>query len=164
MFFMLHLSKEEMEYLRRGLIQIILRMDMREFLSELGIFKTKLSSDLSVDLSFEDKIVIGVTSLRSAEISWNARPLQQYLRWATKYFEEGFVQGDLEKQLGFQVSPFCDRDGLANTSKAQLGLILVLVQPLMAAYGVLLNSRDYNMDVLDQGLEANRTYLRSWVN
>ena len=40
--------------------------------------------------------------------------------------------------------------------KAQLGLILVLAQPFMDAYGVLLNSRDYNVDVIEQGLEANR--------
>ena len=71
---------------------------------------------------------------------------------------------DLEKQLGFQVSPFCDRDGMTNTFKAQLGLLLVLVQPLMNAYGVLLNSRDYNTEVTDQGLEPNRAYLRNWAN
>merc|ERR1719498_1497331 len=159
--FKLHLKPDQADQLRKVTIQLVLKLDLREFFGELGMFNTKLGGDFPQENSLDDKVVVCAATLRCCYMSWNARPLQIYLRWAQRYFEEGFVQGDLEKQLGLQVSPFCDRDALANTSKVQLGLVVVLVQPLMMAYGVLLNSPEYNQEVTEEGLEANRQYLRS---
>jgi len=160
--FFVHVDTGRVENFRKTLISIILKLDIRHHFEKLSLFKTKLASDFPLPNNEEDKQVLMAISLRMADYSWTCRPLQNYLRWSEKFFEELFQQGDVEKQMGLPVSPFCDKDSV-NTSKCQLGYLMVIVQPLAVSYAVFLNDPQVQRDVTQDGLEANRAHLKSWV-
>ena len=83
-----------------------------------------------------------------------------YTRWADRFVEERFLQGDLEKQIGLSVSPLCDRD-VANAAKVELALILVVVAPLVSLFCVFLESLE--PDLVTAGLEVNKRALLARV-
>jgi len=160
--FTAHMEKEKYDTFRKNCISVVLKLEFRKHFDELSIFKTKLASDFPVPDSQEDTNVLLAISLRMADLSFSCRPLQQYLRWSEKFLQERFLQGDLEKQMGLTVSPFCERD-LVNTGKCQLGYLMVIVQPLAVSYSVFLGDAEVQKQLIEDGLEANRVYLRSWI-
>jgi len=157
-----HTPPEKYEYLRKIIITIVLRLDPRKHFEELSLFKTKLASDFPLPDSQEDKLVLLAISLRMIDLSWTCRCLQQYSRWADKFLEEMMAQGDLEKQMGLPVSPFCDKD-IVNAKKAQLGYLVVIVHPLTISFGVFINSPAFQKEFITDGLDANRAYYKTWI-
>ncbi|CEL92159.1 unnamed protein product [Vitrella brassicaformis CCMP3155] len=144
--------------LRALLVDMILRMDIRFLTNELGMFRTKVSGEFSTDRPEDRQVLLSMT-LRCADLAFAARPQPIYLRWMDRMMEEFFYQGDLEKQLGLPVSPFCDRD-LTNQYKCQIGFIDVLVQPLLSAYIIVLLP-NLQKDLLEEGLENNKKHLQT---
>lgn len=54
--------------------------------------------------------------------------------WMLRQMEEGYQQGDHEKLLALPVSPLCDRDQHAQSSKLQFGFIKFIVLVPIHAY------------------------------
>lgn len=160
--FLAHVTKETQDKFRKMLISIILKLDFQKHFDELSIFKTKLASDFPLPDSEEDATALLAIALRMADMSWTCRPLHQYLQWSEKFMGELFLQGDLERQMGLPVSPLCERD-ILNTSKAQLAYLLVIVQPLAISFTFFINNPLVQKQVIEEGLDANRVYLRSWI-
>eukprot|EP00746_Dinoflagellata_sp_MGD_P149227 gnl/MRDRNA2_/MRDRNA2_81287_c0_seq1.p1 gnl/MRDRNA2_/MRDRNA2_81287_c0~~gnl/MRDRNA2_/MRDRNA2_81287_c0_seq1.p1 ORF type:complete len:629 (-),score=113.38 gnl/MRDRNA2_/MRDRNA2_81287_c0_seq1:1-1887(-) len=159
--FMLHLKAEQVDALRRNTISNVLKLDMRAHFAELSLLTTKLASEDFPTESAEDRLVLMSMALRISDLSWTGRPLQTYLKWSEKFLEELFMQGDLEKQIGTGVSPFCDRD-LVNTSKTNLSFTLVVSMPVMSSFSMVLENEQLQYDVITEGLEKNQAYLQSW--
>ena len=128
-----------------------------------SLFKTKLASS-DFPAREEDILVLLTATLKMADAAWCCRPLQTMLRWSGNLHDEFFRQGDVEKALPDfgPPSPFCDRDS-TETSKVTLGFIFI-VQPLISAYAVFLNNPTMQKTLIQDGLEANRAYLQSWVS
>jgi len=161
--FMLHMPKESMTDFRKVLIGMILRgLDPQEHFREVSLFKTKMASEF-FGTKLEDRMAVLAMTVRAADLSWSCRPLQVMLRWSEKMHDEFFMQGDVEKQLGMPVSPFCDRD-VVDTSKVALGYMVAIASPAMMAYSMFLNDPHMTKQVVTEGLEANRAYLSSWVS
>ncbi|CAD7956985.1 unnamed protein product [Amoebophrya sp. A25] len=189
--FLLHVPKETQELFRRLLIATILKTDLSQHFREVSLFKTKLAASSdggfggaaggnsaggisgasggsnntpAQGIAFEDLALLLSMTLKLADYSWCCRPLQQMLRWSERMHDEFFLQGDVQKEFFPQVSSFCDRD-TTDTSKVTLGFILVVAQPLAVAYKQLVrNDAAFQKHVLQEGLEANRAYLQSWVS
>jgi len=75
--------------------------------------------------------------LHCADVSNPFRPAQLSFKWADKVTEEFCAQGDRETELGYEVSPMCDRKTVA-LCNMQLGFIEFVVAPLVIAFVKLL--------------------------
>jgi cAMP-specific phosphodiesterase 4 len=63
--------------------------------------------------------------IHCADLSNPAKPLALYRQWIDRITKEFHMQGDLERQLGLELSPMCDRN-TASIDKSQVdGVSLV---------------------------------------
>jgi hypothetical protein len=67
--------------------------------------------------------------------------------------EEYYQQGDIEKKLGYDISPFFDRTK-CNPFTFQLGYIQVIVEPLLTTWTDFLGQA-IQTTVITKGLEEN---------
>jgi len=56
-----------------------------------------------------------------------------HLKWTQRISEEFFLQGDKEKQMNLDISPFMDRNN-SDLPKSQFGFINFLVVPLYSSF------------------------------
>ncbi|KAF4702041.1 hypothetical protein FOZ63_025928, partial [Perkinsus olseni] len=157
--FLLNVESEIATQLRKLVIHMVLRLDISRHMTEI----TNLTSAIAAE-SFpsreEDIMLLLSVSLRVADVSWACRPQQIYGRWAEKFLEELYLQGDLEKVMGRPVSPFCDRDAVQST-RTELAYAYVMVSPLINAYTVLYEGLIPSW--VEEGLEPNKQALRDKI-
>lgn len=79
-----------------------------------------------------------------------------YFKWIALEMEEYFQQGDIEKKLGYEVTPFFDRTS-CNPFQFQLGYIEVIAEPLTAAWSEFMPQNVRN--TLTKGLEENKKLM-----
>ena len=66
--------------------------------------------------------------LHLSDISGAAKPELMFQKWADLVFEEFFAQGDIEKSLGMDISPLCDRHSV-DLPKSQIDYINYVILP-----------------------------------
>ena len=54
-----------------------------------------------------------------ADLSNPIKPLHLYKQWTNRIMEEYWTQGDIEREIGAEISPMCDRLD-ANVEKSQV--------------------------------------------
>ena len=76
--------------------------------------------------------------------------------------EEYYQQGDIEKKLGYTVTPFFDRT-TCNPFKYQMGYIEVVVEPLLTTWTDFLQTISQTtiikQEVITKGLEENKKLI-----
>ncbi|KAF4733796.1 hypothetical protein FOZ62_018332, partial [Perkinsus olseni] len=130
--FLLNVESEIVTQLRKLVIHMVLRLDISRHMTEITNLTSAMASEAFPSRE-EDIMLLLSVSLRVADVSWACRPQQIYGRWAEKFLEELYLQGDLEKVMGRPVSPFCDRDAVQST-RTELAYAYVMVSPLINAY------------------------------
>ena len=60
-----------------------------------------------------------------ADLSNPTKPLEIYKNWTNRVMEEFFVQGDLERERGMDISPMCDKH-TATVEKSQVHLLIII--------------------------------------
>lgn len=75
--------------------------------------------------------------------------------------EEFYQQGDIEKKMGFQVTPFYDRT-TCNPFIYQKGYLDVVVEPIYQT--LVLFIQDIKDDCLIKGLEENKKMLEQKID
>ncbi len=60
-----------------------------------------------------------------ADLSNPTKPLDLYRNWTNRVMEEFFVQGDLERERGLDISPMCDRH-TATVEKSQVSFTVII--------------------------------------
>jgi hypothetical protein len=80
-----------------------------------------------------------------------------YFKWMAMEMEEYYQQGDIEKKLGYEVTPFYDRT-LCNPFKYQMGYIEVVVEPLLTTWCDFLPI-SVRQEVIYKGLEENKKLI-----
>jgi len=60
------------------------------------------------------------TLVHCADLSNPTKPLYLYRQWTDRIMEEFFLQGDLEREQGLEISPMCDRNN-ASVEQSQVG-------------------------------------------
>jgi conjugal transfer/entry exclusion protein len=64
--------------------------------------------------------------IHCADLSNPAKPLALYRQWIDRITREFHMQGDLERQLGMELSPMCDRN-TASIDKSQVNRLVQTV-------------------------------------
>jgi len=62
-----------------------------------------------------------------ADLSNPTKPLSIYRQWVDRVTEEFFMQGDLEREQGIDISPLCDRH-TASVVKSQVIYLVSVVE------------------------------------
>ncbi len=137
-------SPEEYRISRRRMIDCILSTDMANHQKVLSAIKIKMENyDIKKGKNFEkiyqEKIedlgklfenqqcVLNMI-IHCSDISNPAKPDKISNEWTKRVYEEFFIQGDLEKKKGLNISMFCDREN-TNINKAMVGFINFVVLP-----------------------------------
>merc|ERR1712118_510551 len=109
----------------------------------------------------EDRCLLLFSALRCADISWACHAPHLSMRWGEKFIEEFFNQGDIEKQVGIQISPFSDRD-IVQPQKAQMGFLTVIVLPLYSMFIFTLREGEHKFGIQrDSWTNSKRRSLRT---
>lgn len=136
-----NLSREEYKEIRNLVIDMVISTDMSFHNQQLKNMKSLIaiaSSDThynktNVDLKFKALSFI----LHCCDISHPAKKWDIHHRWTMLLIEEFFRQGDLERELGLDISPLCDRNSTV-IPKSQIVFIEVIVEPSLAVCADLL--------------------------
>ena len=140
----INFSPEEYRICRRRMIDCILSTDMANHQKVLSAIKIKMENyDIKKGKNFEkiyqEKIedlgklfenqqcVLNMI-IHCSDISNPAKPDKISNEWTKRVYEEFFIQGDLEKKKGLNISMFCDREN-TNINKAMVGFINFVVLP-----------------------------------
>src|SRR5258708_5446938 len=81
----------------------------------------------------EDRILLWKILMKCSDVCNPTKDWPLYEKWCRLILDEWYIQGDSEKKLGFNVSPFMDRDNV-NVPSSQTGFIDFVVNPLFEAY------------------------------
>ncbi len=161
--FFIHAEKDIFDGFRKMLIRLIMKLDFHSFFTEMTVLQTKIVNS-EFPNEEEDKLVIMSNLIRFADISWTTRNTNYFFRWVDKFNDEFFAQGDLEREMGMDISPICDRD-FVDTSKVNVAFMIVIVSPFARVFSAFLGpNKFFKKDVLEDGLEANRNCLQSWIS
>ena len=134
-------SPEEYRHIRRRMIDCILCTDMARhaqlrsqtngLISQYGIKNGENVGGMLVDdpaKRFENQQNILSQVVHTADLSNPAKMKEVFDKWTDLVYMEFFNQGDVEKKLGMQISPLCDRKTV-KIAKAQVGFIQYVVLP-----------------------------------
>lgn len=121
----------EFKRLRKIMIQTVLATDMSKHFSDLGVLKSRMSSNEFEPDSEKDKESLLNLMFHLADISNPIKTWELSQKWTDLLYCEFFAQGDLEKQHNFPVSQFMDRQ-TTNIAKASSGFIDIIIKPAYA--------------------------------
>jgi hypothetical protein len=120
-------------------------------------FRGRLSTKKFPEENNEDKQIILNMCLYAADHSNACKSSIMYFRWMAAEMEEYYQQGDIEKKLGYTVSPFFDRT-TCNPFIFQKGYIEVIVEPLFNALCEFL-PEEVKQDCIVKGLNENKALV-----
>lgn len=127
------LSSDEKKEFRSTMIETILATDMALHFEIMGHFNTKLQSG---EFSLEekrDKLMALKLCLKCADIGHTTKEFDLHMNWTKRIQDEFFLQGDRERDLGLEVSPFMDREK-PSMAKSQLGFLDFVCKPLFQSW------------------------------
>lgn len=120
--------------LRKLMIDAVFSTDITKHFGDVAQFKSIISLKEFAPSKGPDKHKTLMIMFHMADISNPAKPFELCRLWTDLLFVEFFAQGDLEKQLNFDVSQFMDRD-TTNIAKSQIGFIDALILPAFNLIG-----------------------------
>lgn len=160
-------SKDETKLLRKRIVDMILATDMSyhtklythmklkiENLSiENGKNIDKIVKDLDSNISkFEAKQEVLNYLLHTADLSHNSKIFKITEKWTTLVMTEFWLQGDLEKESGLQISFNCDR-AIANVPKGQIGFLNAFIMPTFHLVTQIFPTLGFFIDNVKQNIE-----------
>lgn len=155
--FMEGMRHEAYMSLRATLISLVLGTDMSLHFVNLKEFSAAAeecrdSADLwGAKERYKDMLMWAV--LHSADISAQAKPWPNFVRWSDRCYDEFFRQGEVETANGMPVSPMCDR-GTTKIPQSQVGFVTYVVLPMFQALErVCPTIKESVMPVLESNLE-----------
>jgi hypothetical protein len=167
------LTIEDFKYARDLIIQMVLATDMAKHFEDVALFKTNLLSNTTninnnhedgngqahefTIKSVADKKLLLKMIVHTSDVSNPAKEREIMLKWTDRVVEEFFLQGDEEKKLNLQVSPFMDRETIV-LKKMQVGFADFIVSPLFQIWSQILQEVKNHVY---QTLVANREFWAS---
>jgi len=133
------------------MIQCIMATDMEAHNQFLTDFKTVMEGfDKSND---SHRILLGQISIKGADLSNTVRDFEEAMRLSKCLMNEYFIQGDLEKQKGLPVSPYCNRDDNTPLCVGQIGFYTYVADPLMNQIHCFFKTLTENHDQFKKNLQ-----------
>lgn len=120
-------QKDTYRTIRKLIISAVLATDMTKHSKHVAEIQTKLYKNKN--LTDEKEFILG-TLLHLADLSNPCRENKISMDWSLKVSEEFFLQGDIEREHGWDISPLCDRLTV-NIAKTQVGFISGVIIPFI---------------------------------
>ncbi|CAD8189173.1 unnamed protein product [Paramecium octaurelia] len=133
---------------RKYCLNLILDTDLQKHFPLLNKFKNFLALGSDSQSDEQTKLLILSIAIKCADVGHGAKQLNLHKIWSRRIIEEFFLQGDLEAQVGIQVTPMCDRS--QSVTKSQEGFLKAIVWPLFDAFGEFLKHENFRQTCLDQ--------------
>ncbi|RHZ32791.1 hypothetical protein DYB37_004040 [Aphanomyces astaci] len=112
---------------RKAIIEMVLTTDLSVHLQLVGSLKTALLSQNKNDV-MESPMMLMKIIIKCADIGHSSKATLLHARWSELIIEEFFLQGDEEKELGMEISPFMNRAS-ENSAKNQVGFFEFIILP-----------------------------------
>eukprot|EP01013_Petalomonas_cantuscygni_P006974 TRINITY_DN1842_c0_g1_i1.p1 TRINITY_DN1842_c0_g1~~TRINITY_DN1842_c0_g1_i1.p1 ORF type:complete len:633 (-),score=203.36 TRINITY_DN1842_c0_g1_i1:395-2293(-) len=165
-FDMLHtMSVEQRKDIRDTVMDMVLATDMGLHTKILAAFKRRLQEEKEQSEKTQSQHMFAAKpdqrlamsmAIKMADVSNCGRPEHLYLTWGNKIADEFFLQGDRERNVGIQVSPFMDRYS-PSMARGQMAFMNYIVIPLFESIAEYLPNMHFSVEMV----EANRSY---WAN
>ncbi|KAJ3029359.1 UNVERIFIED_CONTAM: cAMP-specific 3',5'-cyclic phosphodiesterase 4B [Siphonaria sp. JEL0065] len=156
-------SNDEFEEVRRIIIKLILATDMGKHFEILSKFKTKVQSTGFRNLDTqENRLLVLEIALKCGDLNNPSKNQEIAVQWAYCIMEEFYRQGDKERELGFPISNFMDRNN-SNVAKCQVGFIDLLVAPLYGTWA-LLSKEDNDNSIMKSNINTNKKMWQHIAN
>jgi hypothetical protein len=104
-----NLTPDEYKYIRKMMIELVLATDAANHFSELGRFKSRVSSEDFAPENDDDKLASLKMAVHLADISNPVKNFNLALTWTGLLYDEFFKQGDQEEEQGRNKSYLMDR-------------------------------------------------------
>lgn len=150
-----NLSRDQHSEVRETMIDMVLATDMGQHSKIVGKFKNLLENGSTFSSKNDVRVALEI-AIKIADVSNPIRPRKLYLKWAQRISEEFYNQGDKERDLGLEISPFMDRTK-PSLSNLQIAFIAYLVIPMIQSYCLFLPKMEFCRSFLDN----NRSYWSS---
>jgi len=150
-----NLTREQYTEVRETIIDMVLATDMGQHSKIVGKFKNLIENRSTFSSKSDVRVALEI-AIKIADVSNPIRPRKLYLKWAQRISEEFYNQGDKERDLGLEISPFMDRTK-PSLSNLQIAFIGYLVIPMIESYCVFLPK----MEFCRSYLQKNRSYWSS---
>ncbi|CAJ1029445.1 putative 3'5'-cyclic nucleotide phosphodiesterase [Leishmania shawi] len=148
-------SDEERHEIRETMIEMVLATDMGSHGKYVASLKSKMQEGSSFTRTDEQILCLSI-ALKMADISNCGRPLDIYLRWGEKVSDEFYQQGDRERNLGLDCSPFMDRLH-PSLAKSQIAFMNYIITPFFEQVADLLPDMRFAVGLV----EENKAYWAS---
>ena len=145
--------------IRKLIIEMVLETDMSKHFASVGRFRSR-SKKPGINYSKqEDKFFCLAFALKCADAGYSAKSLDIHVEWTERAAEEFFLQGDLERDLGMEISTYCDRNS-ADIVKSQITFLSLICRPMIEAWTDFLKTDEINFSCKEQ-MDRNLDY---WEN
>ena len=115
----------------------------QEFLTQLRFFLD--NNQLNLSFQHHRHFILQI-AIKCADISNPCRDWAVSKLWSLRACEEFFRQGDVERELGFELTPICDRFNVT-VAKVQVGFYSFVVEPLFIEWHRFL-ANDFSEEML----------------
>ncbi|RHY33940.1 hypothetical protein DYB32_001279 [Aphanomyces invadans] len=132
---------------RKAIIEMVLTTDLSVHLQLVGSLKTALLSQNKNDV-MESPMMLMKIIIKCADIGHSSKSTLLHARWSELIIEEFFLQGDEEKELGMEISPFMNRAS-ENSAKNQVGFFEFIILPFFDVVAEILFTPGFK-PILDQ--------------
>ena len=151
------LSEAQYWNVRQIIIKMILSSDISNHFELIMALKGRMSTKKFPEDTSEDKQMILNMCLFASDHCHPCKDGIMYFKWMSMEMEEYFQQGDVEKKMGYTISPFYDRSN-CNPFIYQLGYMDVVVTPLMTTWTDFLPAI-CKQEVITKGLDENKKLI-----
>lgn len=126
-----NLSNEMYVEFRKLVIHAVLATDLKEHFDTITRIRS-LKPDSPL-IAQENSVLIVEVAIKVADVGHSAKSWDLHLQWSKRIEEEFYLQGDEEKALGMEISPFHDRkDG--RIASNQQGFFKFICMPLFESF------------------------------
>jgi hypothetical protein len=153
------LNDEQYRTVRSTMIELVLATDIAEHQQALAAFKAafdvkfhdeKIRKDQAlIFLTKADRMLVLRMCIKMADVNNCAKPLYLHAPWVKRVITEFLQMGDMEKELGVPVSPFCNREA-CNIGKCQLGFTDFIVMPLYKTFSEYFKNTEFCINEIKQ--------------
>jgi hypothetical protein len=126
-------SPEDKSHFFEFFIKIILATDMDKHFAYIKEFE-EVSKDFD-KRNERHRLLLAQIIIKAGNVANTTRPFDVASDMAHQLTDEFFKQGDVERQLGLEVTGTCDRTKARHLSVAQVSFYSVIASPLLTALG-----------------------------
>lgn len=156
-----HLSAAEFKEMRKKLTTIVISTDMALHNEHIKQMKDYMVSNDFDPTEESNQLFLMSMCLHVADLTNPSKRWMESYKWAWLVYEEFFVQGDKELELGIPVSAMTDRLG-TNIATAQLGFIDFVIQPTFEVFVDFLPSVQVHLDQLSKNRKKWDSLQPEW--